>query len=189
MATLLDIMGATAIGSFIIFMILQMNLRISDSAGETFLSALVQSEALNAAQIVQYDFYKIGYGDSGSTITKADTAEIKYLSDVDDNGSVDTVYYYEGSVSNKTNTPNPNDFPIYRSLNGGAAEIVTTVTNFSMTYYDSSGTEITAIQLANQTNRDKIKSIEVYLSFESAEPIDTVYQGIDWMRVIKPKNL
>lgn len=189
MATLLDILGASAIGSFIIFMILQFNIRISDSASETFLSGWTQSEAITAAEIVQYDFYKIGFREAGKKITKADSTEIMYLSDVDNDGNVDTVYYYKGTLSDKMNTPNPSDYPLYRTFNGGSAEIVTNVTGFYLTYYDSTGTEITHAQLTSQINRDKIKSIKLDLSFESSEPVDSIYQGIDWVRMIRPKNI
>ena len=189
MSYLLDILGSTAIGTAIIFMVLQFNNRVSDSAGELLLSTITQREAITSAEIIQYDLYKMGYNVSGSSVSIADSNRIKFYSDLDNDGNKDSITYYLGSEKDLISTANPNDKPILRKQNSNNAYKVVNVTEFEISYFDSIGTKLKSAQLINQAVRDRIKTISVYIRSESAEPIDTVYQGIDWFRIIRPKNL
>ena len=189
MSYLLDILGSTAISAAVIFMVLQFNNRVSDSSGEILLSTITQRDAITSAEIIEYDLYKMGFNVSGSSIAIADSNTIKFYSDLDNDGSKDSITYYLGSEKDLTSTANPNDKPILRKHNDDNGYNIVNVTDFEISYYDSIGTELTSAQLTNQSARDRIKTISVYLHAESVEPIDTLYQGIDWFRIIRPKNI
>ena len=109
--------------------------------------------------------------------------------DIDNNGIVDTIFYSEGDSTELTNSVNPKDRPLYRERNGGNKNLITTITDFRVTYYDSTGNELTYLQLNNQNFRDKIKTLKIYFRFESADPIDGFYNAAEWLRIIRPRNI
>ena len=189
MSYLLDIVGSTAVATAIIFMVFQFNNRVSDSSGEVLLSTMTQRDAITCAEIIQYDIYKMGFNVPGSSVSSADSNSIKFYTDLDNDGNRDSIEYFLGSEKDLASTTNPNDKPMLRKLNDDKAYNIINVTEFEISYFDSVGSEITSAQLLNQSARDRISTISVYLRSESIEPIDTLYQGIDLLRVIRPKNL
>ena len=188
MAFLLDILGSSTIAAAIIFMVMQFNTRVNDSSGEFLFSSLTQSEAITGAEVIQYDFYKMGFGVSSETIKSADSANIKFVADLDNNSTLDSIIYKLGNTSELANTSNYFDRPLYRIVNG-KSNMLLSVTSFNLSYFDSTGTEINSAQLINKSARDQVKTISIYLRSESSEPIDSIYQGIDWFRTIRPRNL
>ncbi|PIW69806.1 MAG: hypothetical protein COW08_05195 [Ignavibacteriales bacterium CG12_big_fil_rev_8_21_14_0_65_30_8] len=185
----LDLIGSYIIAGAIILMIGKLNIYILNSANESMSSNLRQLTVTTSADIINYDFYKIGYRITGDKIVEADEDKIKFYSDIDDNGAADTIYYYTGNVSELSSTPNPSDKLLYRILNNEAPLSSNAVTDFKLTYYDSSNTEISYGKLNSQNWRDYIKTIKIYLKVESPEPVDTAYQVVEWQKKITPKNL
>ncbi len=189
MSYLLDILTTTIIGAFIMLLVMEINMRISDSYNQMIISSMIQSNAIASAEIIQNDVYKIGYNNSGSSIGIADSTQIKFYGDIDNNGIVDTIFYSEGDSTELTNSVNPKDRPLYRERNGGNKNLITTITDFRVTYYDSTGNELTYLQLNNQNFRDKIKTLKIYFRFESADPVDGFYNAAEWLRIIRPRNI
>ena len=112
-----------------------------------------------------------------------------FYGDIDDNGTVDSVYYYTGAIpGGTTNLLIPRHKAIYRKINTGPPILMNLgITRFNLTYYDSAG--------AKTLLAGKVRALRVSLDVEgslqsvSAGGRDTVYNTIHWQQYIVPKAL
>lgn len=190
MASLLDILTATFIGALLILMIIGISFYIQNSSNEVMTASVAQMNLKEIAEVLDYDLYKIGYRVPSNKILEADSTRIRFQTDINNDGKIDTVYYFLGSQNELTNTPNPRDKILYRiennqPLRGSNLGVV----DFKLTYYDSTNTKINYNTLGSQNSRDKIRSIEYYVRVETLYPIEGYYPGAEMKRTIKPKNL
>ena len=187
MVTLLDILGSFVIGGMVLLAVITLGTDMSGSAERMTYDLVVQENMVELAREVEYDFYKIGYGDTtGAPIRIADSTSIKFMADIDNDGSLDSVRYFLGLPDELTSTPNPNDRMLYRVLNAETPKTSNMgVVGFDLTYYDASGI-VTAV-LAD------IRAIRVRLDVESSFPYaDTTfvkYAGLHWEEYIAPRNI
>ena len=117
----LDLIGSYIMGGTVILMIVGLNVYISNSATDNLYTNIAQSNITTTSEIIHNDFYKIGYKVSGNKIVIADSNQIKFYSDIDNNGTIDSIYYYTGTASQLTSTQNPNDKLLYRVFNNSSA--------------------------------------------------------------------
>ena len=188
MGYILDILGSMIIGSAVVLIILVLNLNIISSSGENLNTNIAQRDLTTTALVMEYDLYKMGYRVAESKIAIADSNKIKFYTDLDNNGTKDSILYYLGDISKDNSTPNPHDRPLYRQENNDIATAFS-VADFNLVYHDSIGNILDYDQLTTQAGRDYIKTINVALTIESGEPIDGSYQTSRWGRKITPKNL
>ncbi|MEJ2193738.1 MAG: hypothetical protein P8X73_02625 [Ignavibacteriaceae bacterium] len=189
MAYFLDIVGSMVIGSVVVLILLVLNLNIISSSSENLNTNIAQRDLTTAVWVMEYDLYKIGYRTTGSKIATADSNEIKFYTDLDNDGNQDSIHYYLGNVSEYSSTSNPLDRPLYRKENNESISTAFPVVNFNLTYHDSIGNRINYSSLTSQSGRDIVKTITVKLAIESGEPIEGNYQISEWAKKITPKNL
>ena len=196
MNQILDILGATVIGGFILLMISNSNIRITTFSDEILLSTVTEMDAVESLEIIDYDLYKIGYGISGNIkITHADSTEIIYYTDIisssnpEGDGALDSIKYYLDKSNPLSLTDNPNDFPLIRQVNDISKNQIGRVTDFTISYYDSLGNEMNYSILKLQTERNKIRTINVLVEYQASVTLDTNYKTIVWEKNIRPRNL
>lgn len=189
MGQLLELLGASIIGGFIMFIALALNMQISDSSREIFQSTYNQRSAITASQVIEYDLYKVGYGVSGEKVMQADSNAVKFKSDLDNNGTIDTIYYYTGATSAMTSTSNPNDKQLFRKINNQSANLVSVITRFNLVYYDSIGNQLNYSFLSSAVQRLKIRGMRTYVKTELPDAINNLYNPMEWREMIRPKNL
>lgn len=149
----------------------------------------VQSDIVAISNILENDFIKIGYHETGDEkIEIAKLNEIKFLSDIDNNGTVDSIKYYLSDSIEVKETTNPRDKNLYRKLNNSHQQVVGRVIDFSLTYYDSTGNLLTFSQLLNSSARKKISEIGMNLNIESAIMLEEKYSASKWYKKIRIKN-
>ncbi|MFC2084577.1 hypothetical protein ACFLS9_05925 [Bacteroidota bacterium] len=196
MQYLLDILGASIIGMFVIFMIVQFNMQMSEANQELIMNNMSQFSTVTSSEIIEYDFYKIGYrvGTSNKFLV-AKSNEVEYFADINNDGSRDSVRYYIGDrqriyeeIEMET-SQNPYNRPIYRSVNGGKGELISIVRKFEITYLDSMGVKIPENLLINPSKRREIRGLGVYVLTEASEKTGGIYQGTEWRKTIWPKNV
>lgn len=187
MTYLLDILGSTVIGAFVILMVINFNVQLTTFSTDMLFSTLTQSDAVVGGQIMEYDLYKIGYRIPAGKIEVADSIQLTYLTDLQNNGNTDRITYSVGTIEDMTSSSNPVDRPLLRTQNDQTAIKIADISKFKISYFDSSGTELNS--LGNQIERDKIRTIKVDIRFEAPEKMEDYYQGVDWERIIRPKNL
>lgn len=118
MAVIIDIMGSTFVGGLVLMLIIKLNLFAGSSGVSSDNELKLQQNAKTLAEIINYDFRKIGFNYSGTAITKADSTRIKYFADIDRNGTIDTVEFYASDSTKSLGTENPRDIILYKKLNG-----------------------------------------------------------------------
>ncbi len=145
MQYLIDQIGAIVIASFLVLMVTTSNLRTNEFSSEILYSTLTQNEANELNNIISKDFNKIGYGITGEAIKSADSNCIQFKTDYisplypEGDGIADEIHYYVGSVSEMSETQNPNDMPLYRDLNNNKRILLGRVTKFNLAFFDKMG--------------------------------------------------
>jgi len=178
------------IGAIIVMMIISFNYRTQEVSSEVLRSNITQLNIISVNESIENDFYKIGYMHTGDDVfIIAKENEIKFYSDIDNDYSIDSVYYFYDTSEEILTTQNKNDFPLYRTVNQGNSQLFAQLTQFSLTYFDSSNTEISFTDLLNETHRKRIKLIEISIRAESNDSVNVNYEATEWTKIICPKNL
>lgn len=137
MASLLDIVLAFTFGGIMLIIILSANDIASTQTAVLNGDMLVQQMLVSSTQILEGEFRNMGFGvhiDSAAIRFARDTA-ITFFSDIDRNGSIDTVRYYLGPLSDLAETQNDSDRLLYRKINSSPAYSIGAVTRFTLSYF------------------------------------------------------
>lgn len=168
MNTLLDIIASYIIGGVLLIMALT----LLDTSSKYFFShsddLIVQQHLTALTTTLEYDLKKMGFGvaESDQVVLQADSTHLKYLGDVNRNGTIDTMDYYVGPVSELSHTTNPDDRILYRKINGNPVNgfKVGTVTDFNFDYLDQDGL---FLDTSIPANLMAIKMIRITLQVEN----------------------
>ncbi len=119
MGLLLDILGSSFIGGILLLLVLKMNLFISSARYDSDNELRMQQNAKTLAEIMNNDFRKIGYKESGTSILTAESKRFKFLGDLErpgqvGYGNIDTLEYY---VTDSLATSNSDEIVLVRVLN------------------------------------------------------------------------
>lgn len=194
MNVLIDILGSSFIGGLILLIILKMNLFMSNASYYSDNELRMQQNAKTLAEIINYDFRKIGYKFDNTAIITADSQKIKFVCDLQKPGDpgfgkVDTVEYYVLGPSFAAGTSNPDDIVLVRvlnnkdSINGPSLGLV----DLRFTYMDSLSTVTSDLA--------KIKYIKTELWIEPIEQVHNFITGNQdsvftyWEFTIHPRNI
>jgi len=187
MQNLLDIIGSFIIAGTISLMVMNFTTQMQNSAEEIFKSAVGQQSARDIASIIESDFYRIGNRVVGQRLTIADSTQIEFRGDIDNNLVADTVYYYTGTPSSIGKTY---EKPLYRKVGNSTPALVALVSEINFSYFDSLSVEIPSYLLTNPIVRNRVKTIGIRLMTRSPEYMgNDNYQSTEWLRRIRPMNL
>ena len=193
-STLLDILGSIIIGGMVLIILFRVNTSATSNLYTNTSEANVQSAMISVGAVLEEDFRKIGYCKSWTKIpdpTKAilfaDTSSIKFLTDLNNDGNVDTLSYFLGPASELLNTPNPNDRLLYRVANSDVPKSSNVgITEFKITYFDSFGN----ILSTPVTPPSQIQKMQIDIMVENTEPIDSTYVVAFWRQLrLTARNL
>jgi len=136
MNTILDYLGSLFFGGVLLSIILSANDIASENHSVYNGDMLVQEMMAQTAHLVEGEFRNMGVGvaETNRSVLAADTSSIRFLYDVDRNGTPDTVTYALGAASELPGTQNELDRPLYRRVSGGTAGAVGVVTMFHLQY-------------------------------------------------------
>jgi type II secretory pathway component PulJ len=173
MSTFIDIIASIIIGGMMIGIMLKLN---GNAAQNVYLNSgevVCQQNLVSQAQILETDFRRIGYcsdytkiQDVSKAIISADTSSIKFAADLDQNGVMDTVYYYIGPASALLSTANPRDKILYRVVNGVTPTGSDAgITRFYLVYFDITGDTIHSPVSA--ANLPLITDVELNMNIEN----------------------
>lgn len=189
MDKMLDIVGASILWGFLLLIMIGVNARINSHSFDSLNTAITQMDGVELTRIIEFDFANIGDLVTGDIIIKADSNELQFYYDDQLDGTKDQLTYYIGSTSDLKESPNPYDKPVYRKLNSNI-ELIGSVSNIKFEYLDSLGQKINYTDLLNQTKRNNIKIIQIYLLHEGIYLNEGgYYPAVEWLRKINPKNL
>jgi len=194
MSTLLDIISSTFIAGLLLLLVIKMNLFVSNASFASDNELRMQQNAKTLAEILNYDFRKIGYKHDGVSILIAESERFKFVGDLQrpgetGYGSIDTVEYFIRDSSYSLGTTNQNDIILVRVLNSTdsitGASLGLVKLNFS--YLDSLSSPTIDLSL--------IKYIKTELWVEPAEPVINFITGQNdsvftyWEFTIYPRNI
>lgn len=184
---ILDILGSMIIGSILMLSLF----RVSNSSTEDLYrgtgNLTAQTNLATVVQILENDFRKIGYCADWKqipvpteAILYADSCSIRYLTDVDQDGMIDTMYYHMDYATDIPQTPNPRDRFLYRTVNGEAPVGVNLgLTEFKMEFYNALGTKLN-FPIADPR---EIYSMQIDISVEDVAAYDEKYQTVFWRQI------
>lgn len=186
-STILDILGSIIIGGILMSTVF----RLSDAATEkTYNNSgelSLQQNLSTVAQIIEHDFRKIGYcadwnklPDPSKAILFVDTSAIKFLTDIEADGELDSIFIYLGPASELSATENPRDRILYRVINDETpVQSNLGITQFYMVYYDVLGDTI----YLPISNNGEISSIEINMTVENVAAYDENYSKAYWRQI------
>ncbi len=186
-STILDILASIVMGGILLTTVL----RLSDSAAEKTYNysgeLSLQQNLATIAQVIEYDFRKMGYcanwqnfPDPTKAIAQADSSSIKFYTDINNDGNIDSIRYYLGPTSELSNTPNPRDRLLYRVVNTNTpTEVNLGITQFYLIYFDALGDTVSL----PITNPGIISSYEINIRVESVYAYDEKYSSAYWRQI------
>ncbi|PIW70433.1 MAG: hypothetical protein COW08_01870 [Ignavibacteriales bacterium CG12_big_fil_rev_8_21_14_0_65_30_8] len=194
-STILDIIGSIFVGGLLLLILFRLNTSATGTLYNSNSELNVQQSMISVVEVLESDFRKIGYckdwtkiPDPSKSILYADSNSIKFLTDVYNDGVVDSIYYYIGSTSELSNSPNPRDRLLYRVVNTEQAKSSNVgITKFTLKYFDA---------LRNPINENPvsvpalISSIQIDVQVENTEAFDSVYTVAFWRQIrLAARNL
>ncbi|OLD79293.1 MAG: hypothetical protein AUI33_02805 [Ignavibacteria bacterium 13_1_40CM_2_61_4] len=194
MNAMYDLLCSIVIGGILLLMLVGFNGTITEQAGAQTVRMMAQSSLTTIGDLVDYEFRKMGYQvpkGTDSAIVFADTSKITFKADIDNDGTVDILtYQLDSSPSRNANTKT---HYLYRIKNGQTELINLGLTQFRITYYDSSGKQLTSYPIQRPSH---IKSIKIAMNAESLVPYIERSEsylkaspGAYWEQTIKPRNV
>ncbi len=148
------------------------------------MDSITIQNSTSITRLIEFDFNRMGLRvmKTSNPIILADSNRITFLSDIDDNGIIDSVRYFVSDTNLVTSTPNPRDRILYRLVNNEAQRDATLgVTRFNIRYFDWLGYETTDLT--------QIRTFEIRINVESIAAHDDRYSSFFWQTRISPPNL
>ena len=186
-SSLLDIIGSTLIGGMLLLILFRLNDASAENTYNNSGELTSQQNISTVVQILETDFRKIGFCKDWNKIPNptqaiilADSNKIKFLTDVEADGNVDTMYYYIGSTNEILTTPNPRDRYLYRVVNGELpVKVNLGITEFSLLYFDV----ICDTLSFPITVPGAIQSMQINVAVENVDAYDNEYSSVFWRQI------
>ncbi len=189
---IIDLAGSILIGGLIMLILFRMNDAAAENVYNNGGELSLQQNLAVSAKVLEDDFRKIGFCDDwkkipdpSKSILLADSNRIKFLTDLEKNGSrpdgnVDTIYYYLGPTSELSQTPNPRDRFLYRVVNSETPQGVNLgITQFKLVYFDALGDTINF----PITTPSEAYTIEINLTVENTAGYNEKYSSAFWRQI------
>ena len=178
-SSILDIIGSFVIAGFLFLMTMRMNAAAQETSSAYHMQLSLQTNLTTLVSILEFDLRKIGYcrdfskiPDPTKALLKADSIGIKFLCDYNNDGNLDSIYYYLGPTTELTDTPNPRDRYLYKKTNASTPEKWNFgTTRFAFKYYDALGDSIPF----PITVPSLVASMEISVQVEAADPYEQKY--------------
>ncbi|GJQ21535.1 MAG: hypothetical protein HBSIN02_18900 [Bacteroidia bacterium] len=175
----MDIIGSFVIAGFLFLMTMRLNQSAQETSAAYHTQLNLQTNLTTMVSILEYDLRKIGYcrdfkkiPDPTKSLLLADSTRIKFLCDYNNDGNLDSIFYWLGDPSELSDTPNPRDRYLYKKTNNLTPEKWNFgVTTFRLKYYDALGDSVNF----PITDPSIVYSMEISVQVQAADPYDQVY--------------
>ena len=184
---ILDIMGSIIIGGILLITLFRMSDRATESTYSKTGDLTIQQNIATVVRVLENDFRKIGYcadwtkiPNPAKAIVLADKDKLKFLTDVDRDGNIDTMYCYIGPASELIYTANPRDRFLYRVINNEKpVKVNLGVTQFGLIYYNVNKDIIPAPVAVP----GEIYTIQISVAVEDVEAYNQKYSQVFWRQI------
>jgi hypothetical protein len=172
-STIIDIITSAVVSGLLFLIALRLNAQANEATTVYNGSVILQQNITTLVSWIEHDFRQIGYcrdwtkiKKSSDAFRKADSSDITFWTDVNNNGNKDSIRWYIGPVTDNivNQTPNPRDRLIYRVVNNGTAKGWNLgVTQFRLRYFTYDRKLITT----PVAQPDMIYEVEISIAVES----------------------
>ena len=147
--THLDLSGSFLIGGVLLVALMGLFYYNANFSQSKTVNEISITSAINVKEILDHDLHKIGYRYGNNPIKYIDSSNLKFVSDLKNDGSCDTIWYSMDNGLKRIVLPENNSFtmPI--------------VKNITILGYDSTDTETTIPSL--------VESIKLSVTFDNSE--------------------
>ena len=193
-STIIDILGSVVVGGMLMLILFRLNDASVANSFQYNGELIIQKNLVEIVSLLEYDLRKIGYcaiwenmPDPSKAIIAVDSTSIKFLTDTDSDGNVDTLSYYLGSLSELSGTPNPRDRMLYRKVNKETPLSSNLgVTRFYFTFFNVFGNEIPL----PVTQPGEIQTMQIDIAVEDISAYDQQYRRMFWRQIrLAARNL
>ncbi len=192
MSIMLDYIASMLMFAVIAFSVARVQLNLNSTVSQNTFSVTTQENCVALARQIEYDFLKIGLHVAGQKIFYADSTRIAFKGDLTNCGVPDSVVYSVGTTAQASNSLNPRDFPMFRTLNGTTVTQNWGLTSLKITYFDSLS-HVISTPITTTANCNLIRGINVRLRVESPAPVytfyDTSWSAVTWDKLLLARNL
>ncbi|MDP2039389.1 MAG: hypothetical protein Q8L04_18580 [Ignavibacteria bacterium] len=123
--------GSFVVGGIVLLTLIYIHFRFDDINQAQVINEFTESSMTSLADVLDYDFNKVGYRvSSNPKICSINDSSIVYLSDLDNNGSVDSVKYF-------TQRSNSMKYLVRRTTISNVKESKVAINSFIVQGYDS----------------------------------------------------
>jgi hypothetical protein len=182
------------VGGLLLLSILHMNMAVSNNSMQTTMQMTSKNYTKAVSETISADVQRMGFQVAGEeiqdVILKAESDEIQFKTDLDDDGSVETITW-ELTSDKYSKSSNPNDYELVRTgpVSAGGpvdAKSVFPVVSFEVTYFDTRNQPTSTIE--------DIDQIGIEIVTESPEAVTTNggnknYGRSFWQRTFVPPSL
>jgi len=190
MNSILNIIGSIILFGIFMMAVISLDGNVSSTSHQTSFETSAQENIVALAELFDHDFLKIGHKKSAPKLKPGvtDSIRITWYSDIDNNGTMDSVFYY--LADKEYNSPNSNTRILYRKINNANPSIMNHgIVSFNLSYYDSSMTQINYSNLNNIAGINTICAIKVRVRIESQYKIEQDYASTFWEKTYRPRSL
>lgn len=204
---LLDIFGSVVIAGMLFMMIIKLNLFSNQTSYTSDNELRLIQNTKTLAEILDYDFRKIGYKYNGTAIAIADSNHFKYYADMQPidslyHGTLDTVEYFVGNTLEMSGTMNTKDISLKRTIKQGN-QIIESMAGPSLglvrikfSYLNSAKSVIDYSYLKSTPSYlDSIRYIKTEMWIQSTEAVTDAFSDSSrysityWEFTIYPRNI
>lgn len=185
--TILDVIGSIIIAGILMLSIFRLQNSSTEDLYRGTGNLTAQTNLATVVQILESDLRRIGYCADWQkipvpteAILYADSTSIRYLTDINNDGSIDTMHYYFDFNKDIPETPNPRDRFLYIVSNSESpVDVNMGITQFKMEYYNALGTKL------NFPIPDprEIYSMQIDITVEDVAAYNENYQTVFWRQI------
>jgi len=167
-------------GGILLISLLSLQLNLFRNSTQSTLSLMSMNNVEAITEVIDHDLTKVGYDVTSDVITFADANQITFLSDINNDGTTNTVTWQFDPAQPDTDTPNPNDRQLQRTVDGNTITFPLNVTSFSLEYKTKRGT--------STTDPDSICRIHVEIICQAPDRYHGRYAEAVWEKTYIPIN-
>lgn len=181
-SSIIDIIASAVVAGLLLLMTLRLTSQANETSSVYNGNVTLQQNIVTLVGWIEHDFREIGYCRDFTkipvptkSIRHADSSDITFWTDVNNNGNLDSIRWYIGPTSEMSSTANPRDRKIYRQVNNATtAGWVLGVTQFRLQYFDYDGDTLPT----PVPQPALIYSMQISIACESPYPIAEQYRAV-----------
>ncbi len=154
------------------------------SSDQTTINRVIKENADDVGQVLDLDFRRMGMGIQSGAITFASATKITFKSDTSGTGTPDVITWSFDQSQGVSVTPNPDDHPLYRIVNGVSHRVGMAISSFQLTYTLKDGTVT-----STPSDLSNIRRVDVQMVNESPGSVGNEYLKTYWQKLYIPANI